>query len=128
MKKSIFIPLTAIAGIAIVIACNTTKTTTKTTTTTTETKKEEPKKETASTAATYNGNVKAVLSQSCTGCHGYGSRKGDFTTYAGVKAKVSDGSFQKLVIEKKTMPPREPLSAEAFATLKSWVDAGAPEN
>lgn len=79
---------------------------------------------------TYSATVKPITDNNCaiSGCHAAGSGNGDFTTYAGLKAKVDNGSFKKRVIEDKTMPPSGPLPASDIEKLQCWLDAGAPEN
>ena len=79
---------------------------------------------------TYTLTVKPIMDASCTtsGCHSAGSGNGDYTTYAGLKAKVDNGSFKQRVLEDKNMPPGGPLSAETLEKLQCWLDAGAPNN
>ena len=79
---------------------------------------------------TYSGTVKPLTDNNCalSGCHAAGSGNGDFTSYAGLKAKVDNGTFKKRVIEDKTMPPSGPLPASDIEKLQCWLNAGAPEN
>jgi hypothetical protein len=82
----------------------------------------------------FNSRVKPILSASCnsSSCHGAGTGpgRGDFSAYEGVKAKVDNGSFENRVIVRRNMPPssRTPLSEQEIQDLKSWIDAGAPNN
>ncbi len=79
---------------------------------------------------TYNSDIKIILDKYCNSCHDKpGKKKGDFTTYLGVKEKIDNGSFKEKVFDKKKMPPvnKEPLTDEAYNKLKFWSDAGAPE-
>lgn len=112
MKKTSQIMVGIMCGVILIFSCKTTKTASTTTV----------------AAVTYKTSVKKILDQSCNGCHNNPEKKkGDFTTYAGVKAKIDNGTFKELVFEKKTMPPKEPLSADDFNKLKQWFEAGAPE-
>ncbi len=88
--------------------------------------------------ATYNGDVKAVINASCaaSGCHSGANANAaipeddkDYTTYAGIKASLDDGSFNTRAIIDKTMPPSPgELTAEQLELLTCWKDAGYPEN
>lgn len=112
MKKTAQIMIGIACGVILIFSCKTTKTASTT----------------PVVAATYKTSVKKILDQSCNGCHNNPEKKkGDFTTYAGVKAKIDNGTFKELVFEKKTMPPNSALSADDFAKLKQWFDAGSPE-
>ncbi|MCC6690653.1 MAG: cytochrome c [Bacteroidia bacterium] len=114
MKNFVRITTAVIICVAIIISCKTTKSPTTTTAT--------------PPALTYTASVKKILDQNCNGCHNNPEKKkGDFTKYAGVKAKIDKGEFQEEVFQKKSMPPKEPLSADDFDKLKKWVEAGAPE-
>jgi mono/diheme cytochrome c family protein len=118
MKNIIRITLGTIACVAVIISC---KTTTKPVATTT------PPAPPVVAATTYKNSIKNIIDDNCAGCHRSGSPKGDFTNYAGVREKIDNGSFKELVIEKKTMPPREPLSSADFNKVKQWLESGAPE-
>jgi hypothetical protein len=74
--------------------------------------------------------IKLILHKSCnlSGCHNQGSYYGDFTSFAGVKAKVEDGTFKDRVIIKKDMPSGGKLTTEEFNKIKCWLDNGAKEN
>ena len=92
-------------------------------------------------SATFQATVKPLLVTYCYGqgtqtCHVSPSNQGsngNFTTYAGIKAKVDNGSLQTRVINLKTMPP--PYSAgpsviapDDLEKIKSWVNSGALDN
>lgn len=94
-------------------------------------KKDEYKNLNCSTInATYNITIKPILDANCTsvGCHNTGSANGDFTTYIGVHGKVTNGSFEKRVLNEKTMPTFGPLSFDDRKKIKCWIDNGAPNN
>lgn len=80
---------------------------------------------------TFSGRIQPLISLNCASspaCHGSGSGQGDFTTYAGVKAKVDNGTFENRVLIQKTMPPAGALSDCDLTALRGWLDAGAPNN
>jgi hypothetical protein len=84
----------------------------------------------SSMAATYNANIKPIISASCTssGCHNAGSSNGDFTTYNGLKQKVDNGSIENRVLKEKNMPPSSPLSLDDRKKIKCWIENGALNN
>jgi len=82
----------------------------------------------------FSQRVKPILSQNCnsSGCHGAGAGagRGNFTDYQGVKRKVDNGSFERRVLVQQNMPPnsRAPLSQAELNDIRSWINAGAPNN
>lgn len=80
----------------------------------------------------YSRDVMPIIAGNCSvnGCHNAGSLTGDFTTYAGLKAKVDNGSFRLRVLDLKIMPPvtQTPLTEKQLQQLTCWIEAGAPEN
>lgn len=83
------------------------------------------------TLVTYATKVVPIIQANCAtpGCHVNGGQgSGDFTNYAGVKAKVDNGEFQADVFVNKTMPPSSSMSSCDIQVLKIWVDHGAPNN
>jgi len=92
----------------------------------------QPKPLSACDSVTFTDSIQPIMNASCTtpGCHDVGSLNGDLTTYAGVKAKVDNGSFQARVIDgtPTPMPPAGLLPAEEINRLKCWLAAGAPNN
>lgn len=78
----------------------------------------------------YASNIKPIIDGNClsSGCHNGGSTHGDFTTYAGVKAKVDNGSFDNRVIQQKNMPLGGSLSIDQLKKIKCWLNSGAPNN
>ncbi len=86
-----------------------------------------------SSSVTYTNFVANVMSSNCTfsGCHNSGSSV-DLTTYALLKLKVDDGTFNNRVLVQKDMPPSYssgPVSLDAcsLAKLKKWINNGAPQ-
>lgn len=103
---------------------------------------EEPIDPCDSVTATYNGDVKAIINNSCAyfGCHD-GSNGNipeearDLTTYAGLVASTTNGKFKTRVIDVKNMPnpditpddkPQE-LTAAELQIMQCWHDAAYPE-
>lgn len=89
----------------------------------------------------YQSDIKPIIQTYCSGqggqsCHVTPSNQGapgDFSTYAGLKEKVDNGTIQSRVFNLKDMPPTysngpTALTAEDLETFKSWVNNGAPEN
>lgn len=78
----------------------------------------------------YSVDVVPVINAQCatSGCHDAGNPNGDYTTYAGVKAKVDNGSFNNRVFILKDMPQGTTLSAADYNKLKCWYDKGALNN
>ncbi len=75
--------------------------------------------------------VNPIIKNNCAtaGCHeprGFGN--GNFETYAGIKAKVDNGSLERRAITDKTMPAAGPLPQRQLDILKAWIDQGAPNN
>jgi hypothetical protein len=80
--------------------------------------------------ATFLADVRPIINSNCvsSGCHPAGSGHGDFTSFAGIKGKVNNGSFAKEVLVNKTMPSQGTLSLSDRQKLKCWIDNGALEN
>lgn len=83
---------------------------------------------------TYAGTVKPLLDTYCNGCHGGSSPLGNvnYNTYAGVKATVTDGSLMGSIQHASGYSPMpqngNKLSNCNISLIKTWVDAGAPNN
>ncbi|MFY9308839.1 MAG: hypothetical protein WAQ28_07300 [Bacteroidia bacterium] len=89
----------------------------------------------------YQTDVKPIIQTYCYGqggqnCHVTPSNQGapgDFSTYAAIKEKVDNNTFQSRVFNLKDMPPTysngpTALTAEDLETLKAWVNDGAQDN
>jgi hypothetical protein len=80
----------------------------------------------------YNKDIKPFMNSYCVSCHvAGGSGPGDdFTVYADVKTVATSGDLKNRVLDLKDMPPSgNPIPSDAeLAKLKSWLDAGAPNN
>lgn len=87
---------------------------------------------------TFKADIQPLLVEKCGNCHGTKkAKKGiDYvtsydTTMKTVKAdKPDDSRLYKALLGKgaKPMPPKNPLSAEEIAKVKSWIAAGAKNN
>jgi hypothetical protein len=93
---------------------------------------------------TYSDHVLPVLRDKCLGCHNADKARGglDMSSYGKlleggssgevVKAGDADASRMFLLASHKAEPKMPPqgggLGAEQIATLKKWIDLGAPEN
>ncbi len=81
----------------------------------------------------YNGLIKTIINNSCAAsgaCHGTPQEQdagGEMTTYALVKAKINDDSFNNRVFVLKDMPQGSSLGECDFKKLKDWYDSGSPE-
>ncbi|MEQ8907855.1 MAG: hypothetical protein RIC95_01570 [Vicingaceae bacterium] len=90
--------------------------------------------DTSKAAISFQADVQPIIQANCatSGCHNAVTVAGggNFTTYAGIKAKVDNGSFENRVIVRQDMPPsnKTPLSNSEIDLLKDWLEAGAPNN
>lgn len=78
----------------------------------------------------YEDVIKPLVQLRCSAptCHVPGGGGiGLFTSYAGVKAKVDDGTIENEVFTFGAMPPVGSLSSCELDQLRKWIDAGAPE-
>lgn len=79
----------------------------------------------------FTEDVFPIIQGNCaiTGCHVAGGTGNDiFESYAQIKDKVDNGSLEFRVLEAKNMPPTSPLPDCSRAIIRSWIDAGAPNN
>jgi len=81
----------------------------------------------------YSVDIQPIINNSCAtpGCHvAGGSGSGDFTTYAGVFSKVSNGTFKARVIDgtPSFMPISGRLPDAEIEKIQCWLSAGAPNN
>lgn len=91
--------------------------------------------DTCSQQVSYKKSIRAILNTTCAipgGCHTNMVSWGDYTGYAGVKAKADAGVLLKR-IEQRTMPPSytngpKSLSDCQIQQFRSWIASGAPEN
>ncbi len=63
------------------------------------------------------------------GCHESGSSYGDFTFYAGLKAKVNNGSLLNRVVNHNGNPmPPAGLTNDQISKLNCWIKQGGLNN
>lgn len=114
MNKKMLVAAGVIAlALALPYACKTTKTTANNCST---------------VSAKYSTDIKPIIDANCIGCHGVGSRKGDFTTYEGLKVVAGKGELREHVLELKDMPPKGPLSEADQQKISCWLSSGFPNN
>ncbi len=79
---------------------------------------------------TWDGEMATFISASCnsSGCHNAGAGIGDFTSYAGIQPYLSNGTFEKEVMTKRTMPEGSTLSDADLTKVQCWIDNGYAEN
>ncbi len=84
----------------------------------------------AGVSAKFSANIHPLILSKCAidDCHNATSAAGGtvLLTYSQISAKAPIIN-QRCVIE-KTMPPTGPLLPAEIASLKCWIDAGAPNN
>ena len=84
------------------------------------------------TTVTYTLTIVPILTARCatSGCHtAGGAGNGNFDTYAGVKAKVDNGSLVNRTLVLMNMPSSgTALTTCQMAQIKKWVQLGAPNN
>lgn len=71
---------------------------------------------------TYDADIKSIVEASCVSCHS------EYSTYAGVKTSVNNGTFEREVISRQTMPKGSKLSDADLTKIKCWLEQGAIEN
>ncbi len=80
----------------------------------------------------YNAHIKPIIMANCAvpGCHVTGFSSGDFTTYAGLNTKITNGKFKARVIDANPgpMPASGQLSSSKLDSIKCWLDRGAPND
>ena len=80
---------------------------------------------------TYDAEIKTIIDANCnsSSCHGTGSSRGDFTTYAGLEPDLTNGKFEKEVLTRQSMPQGSAtLTQTQLILIRCWADNGYPEN
>ncbi len=83
----------------------------------------------------FADNIKPIIDASCAieNCHvAGGAGDGNFTTYAGIKAKADNGNLLLRAVQQANMPPGnstgpDPTDAQRNM-IKCWIEDGAPDN
>jgi hypothetical protein len=85
-----------------------------------------------STAFTWSAFVQPLIQTQCQGCHSGSAPQGGINlgSYAAVKAQVTNGKLYASVTRSFAYMPKggNKLDDCTINRLKSWIDAGAPEN
>jgi uncharacterized membrane protein len=80
----------------------------------------------------FSADIAPILAQRCTGCHSGTSLFGgvDLANYEGAKTVALNGKlYTSITRSTNWMPKNAPkLDACTTAKIKSWIDAGAPNN
>ncbi|OJV54599.1 MAG: hypothetical protein BGO31_06430 [Bacteroidetes bacterium 43-16] len=80
----------------------------------------------------YFNDVVPVIQSKCLDCHSRGLTRYTFATYADVRAAANSGRLVAAITHAPgapVMPKDGPkLDSCSIAKIKSWVDAGAPDN
>ncbi|MFT5780129.1 MAG: hypothetical protein ACI837_003090 [Crocinitomicaceae bacterium] len=81
------------------------------------------------TVYSFSQEVLPLMNSSCntTGCHALNSTFGDFTTYAGVSAKVSNGSLKARILD-GSMPKNSSINLAQKEMIVCWIEGGALDN
>ena len=81
-------------------------------------------------AYTYNADVKAIITNNCSGCHFAGSPDGTLTDHLHLQAKALDGSLLKSLRGQgyAIMPPTARLNECDIKGIENWIQAGATNN
>ena len=78
----------------------------------------------------FNKHIKPIINNNCAipGCHQLGFSNGDYTTYAGLNAKIVRGKFKIRVFDANPgpMPPQGKLPQPQLDSIQNWLDRGAP--
>lgn len=82
------------------------------------------------TDITYNGDIKSIINNNCTQCHGSTPANGapfSLTTYDEVKGRV-DRIIARTNSASSPMPPTGQISSSLRDMIQQWKDDGLLEN
>lgn len=87
-----------------------------------------PKVVTLCDTITYTKTIQPMIKSDCVSCHDANSSYGDFTSYAGLKQKIDNGTFKNRVFDSPAnpMPQGAMYSMDKLDIIKCWLDKGAP--
>ena len=86
------------------------------------------------TAVTLSGSVRPILEPHCTGCHSGAAPQGGISlvNYSDIKARADDGSLLGSIRHDVAWSPmpknQDQLPACKIATIRIWIEDGAPDN
>jgi uncharacterized membrane protein len=75
----------------------------------------------------FTQQIQPLIMEKCSACHSQNYLCGALDDYTSVKTKADEGKLTDR-IEKKEMPPANPLSEHEIQLIKCWVNAGAQNN
>jgi hypothetical protein len=77
----------------------------------------------------YRTDIKPIIKRNCStaGCHNNSNTLGNFDIYDELNERCNNGSFEKRVLVKKTMPPSKMDTCD-FIKLKTWYLGGHKPN
>lgn len=79
----------------------------------------------------FSADIAPILNNSCgtSDCHSAGGfAPGYLTNYMEIKTMVDNGKLLYRAGELRDMPPSGPLTDCQIEKIRSWIDAGAPNN
>lgn len=77
---------------------------------------------------TYNTNIKRIINKHCISCHsGSGPGGGDYTTYEGMVAELSNGKFRETVVIDKSMPQGGNMTQAERDSVNCWILSNFPK-
>lgn len=83
---------------------------------------------------TYTTSIKIIIANKCQGCHSGAMPQGgiDLSTYAGLKAKITDGRLWGAVNHQPGFSPMPKNGAKLsdceITQLRKWINGGSPNN
>ena len=77
----------------------------------------------------YRTDIKPIIRKNCStsGCHNNSNTLGNFDIYDELNERCDNGSFEKRVLVKKTMPPFKMDTCD-FIKLRTWYLSGHKSN
>lgn len=82
------------------------------------------------TALTYNDDIRSIISENCTQCHGNPTSQGaptSYTTYNQVRADV-DKIISRINSSSNPMPPTGQINSSLRSMIEQWKADGLLEN
>jgi hypothetical protein len=76
----------------------------------------------------FSNDIYPLISANCIGCHNASFTANDLSNYAGVKAKVDNGSFRLRVLVIRDMPGYCTLPDSSIQQIECWLSSGAKNN
>lgn len=87
---------------------------------------------TDTTGVSFSKTIAPLIQNNCaiSGCHAANATSPTMESYVQIKAQADAGRIMARAVNEMTMPPfgQPDLTSQQIADLKSWLDAGAPNN